>query len=116
MPDYKITEFAKPNCMPCQLTSSQMDKLGLEYIQINLPADPPALERVKALGYFQAPVVLVEDAEGSVVDHWSGFKPDKIQEIADLVGAAPSRATSGPTSTVDTAGHAQVTEPAGPSL
>ena len=35
-----------------------------------------ALEQVKALGYLQAPVVITDE------DHWSGFRPDKIDELA----------------------------------
>ena len=35
-----------------------------------------ALEQVKALGYMQAPVVVTDG------DHWSGFRPDKIDELA----------------------------------
>ena len=38
--------------------------------------DPAALEQVKALGYLQAPVVITDE------DHWSGFRPDKIDELA----------------------------------
>ena len=37
---------------------------------------PAALEQVKALGYLQAPVVIADE------DHWSGFRPDKIDELA----------------------------------
>ncbi|WP_102508298.1 glutaredoxin domain-containing protein [Sanguibacter massiliensis] len=116
MSGYKITEFAKPNCGPCAMTASRMDKLGMEYTQINLPADPPALERVKALGYFQAPVVLVEDAEGNVVDHWSGFRPNKIDATAKLVGAAPARTATGPTTHVEAAPAAQMPGPDAPRL
>ena len=36
-----------------------------------------ALEQVKALGYLQAPVVITDE------DRWSGFRPDKISELAD---------------------------------
>ena len=35
-----------------------------------------ALEKVKALGYLQAPVVITDE------DHWAGFRPDKIDELA----------------------------------
>jgi glutaredoxin-like protein NrdH len=31
---------------------------------------------VKELGYLQAPVVITDE------DHWSGFRPDKISELA----------------------------------
>jgi glutaredoxin-like protein NrdH len=38
--------------------------------------DEAALELVKSLGYAAAPVVIAGDS------HWSGFRPDKISEIA----------------------------------
>ncbi|QBR73330.1 glutaredoxin family protein [Microbacterium sediminis] len=34
------------------------------------------------LGYSQAPVVVVDDH-----DHWSGFQPAKIRELAARIGA-----------------------------
>ena len=39
-------------------------------------AHAEALERLKSLGYMQAPVVVTDQ------DHWSGFRPDKIEELA----------------------------------
>ena len=44
--------------------------------------DPEALEAAKGLGYLQAPVVVVRDAENNIVDHWSGFRPEKIDLYA----------------------------------
>ena len=49
---------------------------GIEYDVLDLSADPAALEQVKALGYLQAPVVITDE------DHWAGFRPDKIDELA----------------------------------
>ena len=39
--------------------------------------DDEARDYVMALGYLQAPVVTVDN------DHWSGFRPDRIREIAN---------------------------------
>ena len=36
-----------------------------------------ALERVRGLGFMQAPVVVTE------TDSWSGFRPDKINALAE---------------------------------
>lgn len=49
---------------------------GIEYEVHDLSQDVDALEQVKALGYLQAPVVITDE------DHWSGFRPDKIDELA----------------------------------
>ena len=43
---------------------------------LDLSEDQTALETVKELGYLQAPVVVTDG------DHWSGFRPDKIDELA----------------------------------
>lgn len=40
--------------------------------------DPEALDKVKALGHLQAPVVVAEDGT-----HWSGFRPDKIANLVN---------------------------------
>ena len=39
--------------------------------------DADALEKVRALGHMQAPVIITDN------DHWSGFRPDKIREIKE---------------------------------
>jgi glutaredoxin-like protein NrdH len=52
------------------------DSKGIEYEVLDLSADENALEAVKSLGYLQAPVVIADE------DHWSGFRPDKIEELA----------------------------------
>ena len=71
-----ITVFSKPACVQCDATYRQLDKLGLDYTIVDITMDADALASVKALGYQQAPVVF---AGG---DHWSGFRPDKIADLA----------------------------------
>jgi glutaredoxin-like protein NrdH len=71
-----ITVYTKPSCVQCNATYRSLDNKGIEYEVIDVSEDAEALETVKALGYMQAPVVVTED------DHWSGFRPDKIDELA----------------------------------
>ena len=54
---------------------------------MDLSESDAALEYVKELGYSQAPVVVVDDQ-----DHWSGFRPDKIERVAKRA-ILPSDAT-----------------------
>ena len=58
-----------------------LEKKGISYRVVDVASDADALERVRALGYMQAPVVLTSDN-----DHWSGFRPDKIEELAQAAG------------------------------
>ncbi|RLP77553.1 glutaredoxin-like protein NrdH [Mycetocola tolaasinivorans] len=71
-----ITVYTKPSCVQCTATYRALDSKGLEYKVLDVSADENALEAVKALGYLQAPVVIADD------EHWSGFRPDKIEELA----------------------------------
>lgn len=73
-----VTVYTKPACVQCNATYRALDKKGITYQSVDISQDPAALERVRALGYMQAPVVITEQ------DHWSGFRPDKINELAEL--------------------------------
>lgn len=70
-----VTVYSKPACVQCTATYRALDAQGIEYEIFDVSADDKALATVKELGYMQAPVVV---AEG---DHWSGFRPDKIQAL-----------------------------------
>ncbi|APX92180.1 glutaredoxin-like protein NrdH [Franzmannia qiaohouensis] len=72
----KIEIYSKPACVQCTATYRAMDKQGLDYEVIDLSQDPSARETVEGLGYRQLPVVVAGD------DHWSGFRPDRIQALA----------------------------------
>lgn len=71
-----ITVYSKPACVQCTATTRALDARGLEYSVVDLTEDPAAMDRVTALGYRQAPVVIAGDA------HWAGFRPDMIGKLA----------------------------------
>ena len=71
-----ITVYSKPSCVQCTATYRALDSKGIEYEIHDLSVDADALEQVKSLGYMQAPVVITDEG------HWSGFRPDKIDELA----------------------------------
>ena len=71
-----ITVYTKPACVQCTATYRALDSKGIDYKVVDLSQDADALEQVKALGYMQAPVVVTDE------DHWSGFRPDMINELA----------------------------------
>jgi glutaredoxin-like protein NrdH len=75
-----ITVYTKPACVQCNATYRALDAKGIEYRITDLSQDADALEQVKSLGYMQAPVVITDE------DHWSGFRPDKIDELAARLG------------------------------
>ena len=80
-----ITVYTKPACVQCNATYKALDNAGLDYEIIDITEVPEARDYVMALGYLQAPVVVVDG------EHWSGFRPDRIRALA---GAAESGATA----------------------
>ena len=77
-----ITVYTKPACMQCNATKRALDKAGVAYDVIDITEDNEARDYVMSLGYLQAPVVTA----GS--EHWSGYRPDRINEVAAQVAAA----------------------------
>lgn len=76
-----VTVYTKPACQACNATYRALDKKGIPYESFDISQDAEALERLKALGFQQAPVVVAGD------DSWSGFRPDKIDELTALLAA-----------------------------
>lgn len=71
-----ITVYTKPSCVQCNATYRALDSKGIRYEIKDLAEDAESMEMIKGLGYMQAPVVVTEEG------HWSGFRPDKIDELA----------------------------------
>ncbi|WP_433565340.1 glutaredoxin-like protein NrdH [Nocardia sp. CA-151230] len=77
-----ITVYTKPACVQCNATYRALDKAGVDYSVIDISENHEARDYVMALGYLQAPVVVAGD------DHWSGFRPDRIKALVDIVAVA----------------------------
>ncbi len=77
-----VTVYTKPACVQCNATYRALDKKGIAYKTVDMSQDPEALEQVRALGFMQAPVVMTE------ADSWSGFRPDKIEELAQAAATS----------------------------
>lgn len=71
------TVYTKPSCVQCNATFRTLNQKGIAYESVDISSDPEALEQVRALGYMQAPVVVTSEG-----DHWSGYQPDKLKELA----------------------------------
>lgn len=71
----KVTVYSKPGCVQCNATYRALESQGIIYGTVDVSQDSEALARIRELGYMQAPVVVTD------VDHWSGFRPDKIENI-----------------------------------
>ncbi len=73
----KITVWSRPNCVQCEMTKKQFDKLGITYEEMNLEEHPLVLETFKSQGFMSAPIVTTDTKT------WSGFRLDKIKSLAN---------------------------------
>lgn len=76
-----VTLYTTESCRKCDLTKKQFDRKNVSYEIINCTDNDEARNFVNDLGYFGAPVVVVEDSEGNVT-HWNDFRPDRINDLA----------------------------------
>ena len=71
-----ITVYSKPACVQCTATYRALDRLGVNYDIVDISQDAEALDRVRSLGYMQAPVVIAGEQQ------WAGFRPDMISALS----------------------------------
>lgn len=77
-----ITVYSKPACVQCTATYRALDQRGIAYTVIDISQDAESLSMVRDMGYMQVPVIVTEG------DHWSGFRPDKINALVREMVAA----------------------------
>lgn len=66
-------------CIRCVLTKRVLAENGVRFLEVDIRSNDAAREYVvETRGYAEAPVVVVTDQ-----DHWSGFRPDKINALAN---------------------------------
>lgn len=70
-----IVIFSTPNCGQCVASKMFFKRKNLEFTEVDLSTNPDELKRLQDLGFSQAPVI---EANG---ERWSGFRPDKIQQL-----------------------------------
>lgn len=73
-----VTVYTKPSCVQCDMTKRLLERMRVKHTTVDVTADPDAHAYVTGLGYQSAPVVVVGDG----VDHWAGFKPDRLRGLA----------------------------------
>lgn len=86
---YDITVYSKPRCPQCDATARLLNRMGAPYTKVDVTEDDVAYAFVKNMGYQQVPVVVVRDRhvegdgrDGNIVEHWSGFNPDRVKRAA----------------------------------
>ncbi len=70
-----VTVYTKEDCNPCKATKRRLVKRGINFQEVDIEANPEALDRIKELGYLGVPVVVTPESD------WNGFKPDLIDAL-----------------------------------
>lgn len=74
--------LSKPACMQCDATYMTLEGMNVEFTSKDMTQDADALALAKSFGFMSAPVVIVRDEAGEIVDKWSGFRPEKIAQYS----------------------------------
>lgn len=75
-----VTVYSKSNCRQCDATKRWLKQRDVTFSEIDLTADEKNLEAAKALGYQEAPVVVVGFGTPGDEAHWSGFDPNELNK------------------------------------
>lgn len=72
-----VTVYTMPNCVQCDQTKRYFDQKKIDYTTVDISRDEDAYNKVTAMGYKSAPVVVTAD------DAWSGFRLEKLHKYAE---------------------------------
>lgn len=75
----KVTVYSKEHCPQCNATKRKLDKLGVDYDDVDLTDDDDLRNEMISKGFKATPIVITDD------DSWSGYRPDKLKELTDRV-------------------------------
>ena len=80
-----VTLYTAPHCTDCTAAAQAMDRKRIPYAPVSLATVPASLDYVKNLGHQRAPVTVIHDSDGAEVDHWAGYRPDKLMSLSHLL-------------------------------
>ena len=72
-----VTVYTKPSCVQCDQTKRFLDKVNIPYTTVDITEDQEAFDKVIAMGFKAAPVVITDN------DSWAGFNPGKLTKLAE---------------------------------
>ena len=71
-----VTVYTKDNCVQCEATKRHLNKIDVAYETVNITNNIGALDKLIALGYRSAPVVVAGN------ESWAGYIPEKLDKLA----------------------------------
>jgi glutaredoxin-like protein NrdH len=77
-----LTVYTQPSCQPCKATKRWLDRRGISYQEVDVTTSPNDAEAIRALGFKEAPVVIVSSGDPELDLMWSGFDPNNLTKYA----------------------------------
>lgn len=72
-----VTIFSKNNCIQCKMTKKFLQQHKISFIEHNIDEHPEYVDKLKAAGFLSTPVVELPNGNA-----FSGFRPDRLQQLA----------------------------------
>lgn len=72
----EVTVYTLPNCVQCNATKRELDKLDIKYETVDLSQHPDLADTFRERGHATAPIVTAGD------ETWSGFRLNRIRNLA----------------------------------
>ena len=84
-----VTVYSQPHCQPCKATKRWLNKNDVPFTEVDVTTSPDDAEAIRALGFKEAPVVIVSTGDPETDLMWSGFIPDNLRKytITELKAA-----------------------------
>ena len=76
-----ITVYSRPNCMQCKMTKMWLNQNKIGFENVDIEANPGALELLKHYGYGSLPVVVIDDEFDNPDKAWAGFQIEKLEDL-----------------------------------
>ena len=71
-----IKLYTKDNCVKCRLTRMKLVEQDIDFEEHSIDHEAGVADMLREQGFQSAPVVITDN------DAWSGFRPNKIEELA----------------------------------
>lgn len=79
-----IRVYSKPNCQACNNTKRWLKNRDIPFTEEDITTEGN-VAAAKALGYQEAPVVIVSKGTPGDEVHWSGFNPIALEKNIEVV-------------------------------
>lgn len=76
-----IYVYTKPGCQRCNATFRRFANLDCEVVACDIDDNDDARLEAEKLGYVELPIVAVYNNKRELLESWSGFRPDAIDDL-----------------------------------